>query len=357
MAGTDLVIRSTDVPANFREQMDMARVLADSSLLPGHLRGKPANVLVILQGARALDVSGFWALQSMHVVDGKLGMAAELMRALVIRAGHQFSVVERSAERAVVEIKRRDKDKPYRAVFTRADAEAAKLLKKDNWVGYLKSMLVARATSIAVRDECPDVMFGVVYTPDELGAVTDADGTPQSDADGNIILDGEVVPDLTDEDLLVWAETLGNDPLENLAEVWTAITQAHAADRTVPDSNETLRAYITARLMVEAAIVPSKVAARDLWALARTLDVNSDELKARLTEAARGLPEVAPDPVPVREATVITSARVPEDHARSLRDAALASWTDPVEASTDAGTEPAADGPDGADASDGRDPS
>jgi hypothetical protein len=169
---TEVALRRSDVPAAFAEQMHMAKVLSESDLLPKHLRGRPANVLVILQGARALDVAGFWALQSMHVVDGKLGMAAELMRALVTRAGHQFRVIERTMERAIVEIKRSDRDQPYRAEFTWEDAKTAELTGKDNWRKYRKSMLVARATSIAVRDECADVMFGVIYTPDELGANT-----------------------------------------------------------------------------------------------------------------------------------------------------------------------------------------
>ena len=190
---TDLVLRSSEVPGNFAEQMHMATVLAESTLLPAHLRGRPANVLLILQGARALDVSAFWALQSMHVIEGKLGMSAELMRGLAVRAGHQVRVVERTEDRAVIEIKRKDRDTPYTAEFTWKDAIAAKLQDKDNWKKYRKSMLVARATSIAMRDECPDVLFGVVYTPDELGAVTDADERPVLDSDGKPYIEGETV--------------------------------------------------------------------------------------------------------------------------------------------------------------------
>lgn len=197
-AGTEVALRPTDVPAALDQQMHLAKVLAVSDLLPGHLRGTPANVLVVLQGARALDVPAFWALQSMHVIDGKLGLTAELMRALVVRAGHAVRVVERTDTHAVVEIQRRDRADAYRAEFTMAEAAAAGLSGKANWKRYPKAMLVARATSIAVRDECPDVLFGVVYTPDELGVVTDAEGDP--------VIDGEVLappaeasaPDTTD---------------------------------------------------------------------------------------------------------------------------------------------------------------
>jgi hypothetical protein len=183
----DLVPGGTDVPTGLDAQLRLADALAQADLLPAHLRRRPANVLVILQGARALHVPAFWALQSMHVVEGKLSLSAELMRALVIRAGHSVRVVERSATRAVVEVQRHDRARPYRAEFTMTDAVAADLADKVNWRRYPASMLVARATAIAVRDECPDVLYGVVYTADELGAVTDDAGTP--------VLDGELVDD------------------------------------------------------------------------------------------------------------------------------------------------------------------
>lgn len=177
---TEILPRS-DVPAQFSQQMQMAEVLANSTLLPSHLRKQPANVLLILAGARALNIPAFWALQSMHVIEGKLGMDATLMRALVVAAGHTFRVVERSAKQAVVEIRRSDRDEPYRAEYTWDDAKLAELTGKSNWKKYPKAMMVARATSIAVRDECPEVLYGVLYTPDELGAETDDEGNPVDD--------------------------------------------------------------------------------------------------------------------------------------------------------------------------------
>jgi len=172
---SDLV--RTDVPSDFDKQMRMAQVYAESSLLPAHLRGKPANVLIILAGARSLNVSAFWALQSMHVIEGKLSISAELMRGLAIRAGHKVKIIKRERDEAIVEIQRADSDTPYRASFSWQEAIDAELHTKSNWKKYPKAMLVARATSIAMRDECPDVLYGVIYTPDELGAVENEDGT------------------------------------------------------------------------------------------------------------------------------------------------------------------------------------
>lgn len=322
---TEVALRSSEVPAAFSEQMHMAAALAESDLLPSHLRRKPANVLVIIQGARALDVSAFWALQSMHVIEGKLSMAAELMRALVIRAGHKVNIVERSDERATVEIQRKDKDKPYRASFTWAEAVAAELDTKTNWRRYRKAMLVARATSIAVRDECPDVMFGVVYTPDELGAVTDEEGVP--------VIDGTTVEPPTEEDVARWCEALGHGELVDVIVAWSEITDKGATKLVLPEAaetGETLLDYAMYRLGLEASTARSKVEVREIWQAAKTMRIDLTatitsggekiSLRDYFVSAAEGLPEEVP--ADETEPMVL----VDTEHAEQLREAAAASW-------------------------------
>jgi hypothetical protein len=338
----EVAIRRTEVPASFKEQMHMATVLADSSLLPGHLRGKPANVLVILQGARALDVSAFWALQSMHVIEGKLSMAAELMRALVIRAGHKIRVVERSMTRAVVEIKRSDSDTPYRAEFTWEDAKVAGLENKTNWKAYRKSMLVARATSIAVRDECADVMFGVAYTPEELGAVTDGDENPIPDGAGNITIDGEAVEPLTDAEVSELSETLTQVELETLPAVWTLVAERAAQFRKVPGTDESLTDFLAARLAIELEGCTTKGHVRELWDLANVLrlgDVTVTvagqeyDLRSLMREKGTLLPDDEPE-VETVEAEVINdeaAATIDTEHAQQLRAQAAESWNETAE--------------------------
>lgn len=332
----EVAIRRSEVPASFERQMHMATVLADSTLLPQHLRGKPANVLVILQGARALDVSAFWALQSMHVIEGKLSMAAELMRALVIRAGHKIRVVERSMNRAVVEIKRSDSDTPYRAEFTWEDAQAAGLQGKTNWKAYRKSMLVARATSIAVRDECADVMFGVVYTPEELGAETDADENP-------VTIDGVTVEPLTDAEIQELAESIGAVELESLPAVWTLVADRAAQFLRVPNTDESLTDFLAARLVIELEGCTVKSHVRELWDLANVLRLDDvtvtvagqeHSLRALMREKGTILPDEEPMPAEPEVPEVVEGEILddgdPEtintEHAQELRAAAAESW-------------------------------
>lgn len=176
---TDLVIRRCDVPAALTDMLTLAEALANAgAMIPGHLRRQPANILAVMFSAKALDIPLWTAIQSTHLVDGRVGYEASFQRALVIRAGHTFRVVERTDDRAVVGITRAGSGVEQLAEFTWAEAQAAQLAKKDNWQHYRRAMLVARATTIAVREITPEVLFGAAYDPDELGALTDAAGVP-----------------------------------------------------------------------------------------------------------------------------------------------------------------------------------
>lgn len=326
----------TDVPDVFAAQMEMARVLADSSLLPGHLRKQPANVLLVLSGARALNIPAFWALQSIHVVDGKLGQSADLMRALVTRAGHKFRVAERTLERAVVEITKSGDTEPYRAEFTREDAITAELWGKANWKKYPKAMLVARATSIAVRDHCPEVLFGMVYTPDELGAVTDVDGNPEFD-NGRVIL--APTPDKIQE----LADTLGATSVRDFPAGWKAVVDLGWALERVPSGeDESLVDFAQNYLAALAATAVDQDAFMAVWQAAKdseligitygdtgkplgeTLKHLAVELRERLAR------EAAPAPAEVVEGEVVPPAVAAEDidteNAAALREQAAASW-------------------------------
>lgn len=174
------LVPSTPKPAStLSEQVMFAKALADASLLPESYRRQPSNVLYALQAADALGIHPMTAIQQVHVIKGKPSMSAELMRALVQRAGHRFRIVESTSQVATVEIVRADDPEfPQRFSFSMDDATRAKLTGKDSWRTFPTAMLLARATSSAVRAVCPDVLMGISYVPEEIGADVDADGEP-----------------------------------------------------------------------------------------------------------------------------------------------------------------------------------
>lgn len=189
----------TAVPARMtvRDQLALAHEMAGAGLLPEAYRRNPANLLYALQYAEALQVHPMTAITGIHVIQGKPTASAQLIGGLVRRAGHKLRVkFDAATKTATAEIVRADDpDYTFTAVWTMERAKTAKL-NTTTWQSYPEAMLKARAITEVARDACPEALFGVIYTPEELGATVDADGT---------IIDvqsSEVQPDgATDEQL------------------------------------------------------------------------------------------------------------------------------------------------------------
>lgn len=158
-------------PTALDERVKFAQLLARASLLPTAYRDKPANVLLAMEYADALGLSPIAAIQGIHVVDGKPTASAQLIGALIRRAGHRMRVtVAPDGQSARAEIVRSDDpDFVFVSEWTMARAEAAGLTGKGTWKQYAANMLKARAITEVGRDACPEVLAGVPYTPEELG--------------------------------------------------------------------------------------------------------------------------------------------------------------------------------------------
>ena len=151
------------------DQMKKAEVMAGSSLLPESYRKQPANLLWAMEMADALDVSLAQAITGITVIQGKPTMSAEMMRALVLRAGHRFTVTDMTDKSVTVTVARKEwPDDVQQFTFTMADAQHAGLAKSATYQKHPKAMLLARATSMACRAVFPDVVSGMGYTPDEI---------------------------------------------------------------------------------------------------------------------------------------------------------------------------------------------
>src|SRR5437879_5503763 len=70
--------------------IEMANYLAKvPGFLPTTYFGQPYKIMAAMLYARELGISNFTALQHMQVIDGKAGADAQLMAALIIKAGHK----------------------------------------------------------------------------------------------------------------------------------------------------------------------------------------------------------------------------------------------------------------------------
>ena len=156
------------VPRSMDEMQSLAKLLALSALLPAALRGKPEDVFVTIAAGMELGLPPMVALRSIHVVQGKPVLSADLMVALAERHPEceSFACVESTDKIATYSAKRRGHPAVRRS-FTWADAERARLIGKDNWKHYPHAMLRARCKADLARDVFADSLVGC-YDPDEI---------------------------------------------------------------------------------------------------------------------------------------------------------------------------------------------
>jgi hypothetical protein len=187
---TDLV--PVDTFALVPAASDLASQIAATDFAPQGLRGKPAAVMAAMLQGHELGIGPMQALSQIAVINGKPCMSAQLMRALVQRAGHDLWFESKSNTKVVIAGRRSDwpEDRVARVTWTMDDAKAAGLQGGQNYRKYPRAMLAARATSELCRDNFADVLGGISYTPEEL---SDGDLV----ADGDLVIEGrdDIAPD------------------------------------------------------------------------------------------------------------------------------------------------------------------
>lgn len=141
----------------------LAEYIADTELVPDAVRRRPAAVAAIILTGREMGLPPMMALRHIHLVKGKPGMSAEIMRAQVLAAGHELDYVETSDTRCVVKGRRRGESEWLTVSFTVAQARTAKI----DLGGYPEDKLVARATSRLCRRKFADCIAGIP-TVDEI---------------------------------------------------------------------------------------------------------------------------------------------------------------------------------------------
>lgn len=171
---TEIVRR--EPAATLPEKMEWARALASSNLLPRQYQNNPGNLLFAVEYADALGVSRINAITSIHVIEGKPSASADLIASLVRRAGHKLRVLGDDTYAEVHLIRADDPEFTYKARWDLAKARAAGLTGKSVWKSYPGAMLRSRAITEVARMGASDALFGVIYTPEELGAEVDVDG-------------------------------------------------------------------------------------------------------------------------------------------------------------------------------------
>lgn len=162
-----------------RDQMAYAQTLAQGSLVPQSYRGNPANILVAMGLGQSMGLSPAESLYRINVIQGKPTASAELIAAQVRKAGHKLRIVKDEAAQSVTAtiVRRDDPDYPISETRDAAWAQRMGLAGKDNYKRQPMTMLTWRAITAVAREACPEALYGVAYTPDEMEDFASA--TPQ----------------------------------------------------------------------------------------------------------------------------------------------------------------------------------
>lgn len=190
------------IPRTVDEVRALAKMFAQSALLPPDLRGKEPDVFVSIMAGQELGLPPMAALRGVHVVKGKPVLSADTMVGIVLGSGlaEYFSCIEETPESVTYETKRRGSPHSQVCTWTIDDARNAGL-GGDNWKKYPRAMLKARCKAMLARDVYPDVLAGC-YDPDEAREFTapiNGAIVPLSDVEDAVVVGESSQPQRADD--------------------------------------------------------------------------------------------------------------------------------------------------------------
>lgn len=155
-------------PENVNQAWRLARTLAESSLVPTPLKGKPADILVVLMSGRELGMPPMQSMRHLYVIEGRISMSAQMVLARVRRSPEceHFTMLESDAKKATFATRRRGSIQDEKLTFTIDDAAAMNLVNRDNWKKQPATMLRWRAVTALCRLVYSDLVEGI-YSEDE----------------------------------------------------------------------------------------------------------------------------------------------------------------------------------------------
>ena len=157
------------------EQVEFARMVtaqpergAGSSILPEVYRNNPANVLIAVGLGSSMGLSPAESLYRIAVIKGKPTAGAELIASNVRKSGHRLRVRGDETTCTATIIRADDKDFEFSVTRDLAWAKSMGLASNDNYKKQAGTMLQWRAITAVARQACPEALYGVVYSSDEM---------------------------------------------------------------------------------------------------------------------------------------------------------------------------------------------
>jgi len=165
---------------NWDQELVGARALLKSGLLPASVKTAETALFIILTG-RDLGLSPVQSLRSIHIIQGKVELSADLQLGLFQRHGGTFRWIDLDANGAKLELTASWLNTSHVSSFGPEEARRAELMSTPNYRKYPTAMFRSRAITQGLKDIGFLATAGI-YAPGELG--------------GNLVVDektGEVV--------------------------------------------------------------------------------------------------------------------------------------------------------------------
>jgi hypothetical protein len=142
-------------------------------MLPRAYRGQPGAILLAIDWAERHDLAVMDAIHGVAWVQGRPVVDSTLQRAMARNAGYDVRVTEATDTKATVRVLVNGSTVVGTASYTIDEARAAGLTGKDNWKKHTTDMLVARATTRAIKWFCAEALIGGALSPDEVDDLSD----------------------------------------------------------------------------------------------------------------------------------------------------------------------------------------
>lgn len=154
------------IARNVEELEKLGRICAASGFFSDSREAAQAMTKIL--AGQELGLAPIQSMTGINVIKNKVTLSANLMAALLKKAGYNWKILEHNAQVCNLQIYAPNGVDLGNCSFSIQDAKAAGL-QGGNWQKYPKNMLFARCISNVARWYAPEVITGC-YTPEELQA-------------------------------------------------------------------------------------------------------------------------------------------------------------------------------------------
>ena len=163
-------IQKYEQQISLSEQVQYANAVSKAGLLPRQYQNRPADIIVAMGLGQSMGLSPMESIYRINVIQGKPTASAELIAAQVRKAGHKLRISKDEQRQSVTAtiIRADDPEAPFSVTRDRGWAQQMGLIGKDNYQKQPMTMLTWRAITAVAREACPEALYGVAYTPDEM---------------------------------------------------------------------------------------------------------------------------------------------------------------------------------------------